>query len=161
MRLPCRRRRRHFAYFENIGIPGPKPNVIWGNLKEYYWMVRPTLFRKLLCIHRNILLGNFGDSQRETGHMNRFKRPVANLNVSATMPIVKYHRAYMQRVGKGHQPWTFEEIQKETSKLTLSLEAFTLLFIVTCLCPLSLKTIGQPRNYLSSRYQIWKSEKWG
>ncbi|XP_077538240.1 cytochrome P450 3A5-like isoform X2 [Haemaphysalis longicornis] len=29
-------RRRHFSYFERIGIPGPKPNLIWGNIKEYH-----------------------------------------------------------------------------------------------------------------------------
>ncbi|KAL1470629.1 hypothetical protein MTO96_024126 [Rhipicephalus appendiculatus] len=29
-------RRRHFAYFENLGIPGPKPNILWGNLREYH-----------------------------------------------------------------------------------------------------------------------------
>ncbi|KAL1484815.1 hypothetical protein MTO96_032381 [Rhipicephalus appendiculatus] len=29
-------RRRHFAYFKNIGIPGPKPNILWGNLREYH-----------------------------------------------------------------------------------------------------------------------------
>lgn len=28
-------RRRHFSYFEKLGIPGPKPNLIWGNLWEY------------------------------------------------------------------------------------------------------------------------------
>ncbi|XP_075545021.1 cytochrome P450 3A14-like isoform X2 [Dermacentor variabilis] len=29
-------RRRHFSYFEDLGVPGPKPNLIWGNLLEYY-----------------------------------------------------------------------------------------------------------------------------
>lgn len=29
-------RRRHFSYFKNIGIPGPEPNLIWGNLREYH-----------------------------------------------------------------------------------------------------------------------------
>ncbi|XP_077495594.1 cytochrome P450 3A14-like [Amblyomma americanum] len=29
-------RRRHFSYFEKLGIPGPKPNLIWGNLREYH-----------------------------------------------------------------------------------------------------------------------------
>ncbi|XP_075545082.1 cytochrome P450 3A14-like isoform X2 [Dermacentor variabilis] len=31
-------RRWHFSYFQRIGIPGPKPNIIWGNLKEYHSM---------------------------------------------------------------------------------------------------------------------------
>ncbi|XP_077557866.1 cytochrome P450 3A4-like [Haemaphysalis longicornis] len=31
-------RRRHFSYFERIGIPGPKPNLFWGNLREYHSM---------------------------------------------------------------------------------------------------------------------------
>ncbi|XP_077559272.1 cytochrome P450 3A14-like isoform X3 [Haemaphysalis longicornis] len=31
-------RRRHFSYFEKLGIPGPKPNIIWGNLREYHSM---------------------------------------------------------------------------------------------------------------------------
>ncbi|KAL3215763.1 hypothetical protein MRX96_051280, partial [Rhipicephalus microplus] len=26
----------HFSYFKRIGIPGPKPNLIWGNLAEYH-----------------------------------------------------------------------------------------------------------------------------
>ncbi|KAL1483901.1 hypothetical protein MTO96_032883, partial [Rhipicephalus appendiculatus] len=26
----------HFSYFKRIGIPGPKPNLIWGNLVEYH-----------------------------------------------------------------------------------------------------------------------------
>ncbi|XP_077559258.1 cytochrome P450 3A14-like isoform X2 [Haemaphysalis longicornis] len=29
-------RRKHFSYFESIGIPGPEPNLIWGNLREYH-----------------------------------------------------------------------------------------------------------------------------
>lgn len=29
-------RRKTFSYFEEIGIPGPKPNLIWGNLAEYH-----------------------------------------------------------------------------------------------------------------------------
>nr|XP_054929641.1 putative cytochrome P450 CYP13A10 [Dermacentor andersoni] len=29
-------RRRHFSYFEDLGVPGPKPNLIWGNFLEYY-----------------------------------------------------------------------------------------------------------------------------
>ncbi|XP_077559268.1 cytochrome P450 3A4-like isoform X2 [Haemaphysalis longicornis] len=32
------RRRWHFSYFEKLGIPGPKPNIIWGNLREYHSM---------------------------------------------------------------------------------------------------------------------------
>lgn len=28
----------HFSYFKRIGIPGPKPNLIWGNLAEYHSM---------------------------------------------------------------------------------------------------------------------------
>ncbi|XP_037568824.2 cytochrome P450 6B1-like isoform X2 [Dermacentor silvarum] len=31
-------RRRHFSYFEKLGIPGPKPNLIWGNIREYHSM---------------------------------------------------------------------------------------------------------------------------
>ncbi|XP_037568825.1 cytochrome P450 3A14-like [Dermacentor silvarum] len=31
-------RRRHFSYFEKLGIPGPKPNIIWGNIREYQSM---------------------------------------------------------------------------------------------------------------------------
>ncbi|KAK8780309.1 hypothetical protein V5799_018350 [Amblyomma americanum] len=27
---------RHFSYFRRIGIPGPKPNLIWGNMMEYH-----------------------------------------------------------------------------------------------------------------------------
>ncbi|KAL3206387.1 hypothetical protein MRX96_040117 [Rhipicephalus microplus] len=26
----------HFTYFKRLGIPGPKPNLIWGNLMEYH-----------------------------------------------------------------------------------------------------------------------------
>ncbi|CAN8008117.1 unnamed protein product [Ixodes pacificus] len=29
-------RKKTFEYFENIGIPGPEPNIIWGNLLEYH-----------------------------------------------------------------------------------------------------------------------------
>ncbi|XP_070392533.1 cytochrome P450 3A14-like [Dermacentor albipictus] len=28
----------HFSYFERIGIPGPKPSLIWGNIREYHSM---------------------------------------------------------------------------------------------------------------------------
>ncbi|XP_070392686.1 cytochrome P450 3A14-like isoform X3 [Dermacentor albipictus] len=31
-------RRQHFSYFERIGIPGPKPSLIWGNIREYHSM---------------------------------------------------------------------------------------------------------------------------
>ncbi|KAK8774589.1 hypothetical protein V5799_010878 [Amblyomma americanum] len=31
-------RRNHFNYFKKIGIPGPEPNLIWGNLREYHSM---------------------------------------------------------------------------------------------------------------------------
>ncbi|XP_037506815.1 cytochrome P450 6B1 [Rhipicephalus sanguineus] len=31
-------RRHHFSYFKELGIPGPKPNLIWGNLREYQSM---------------------------------------------------------------------------------------------------------------------------
>ncbi|XP_075543319.1 cytochrome P450 6B1-like [Dermacentor variabilis] len=31
-------RRRHFSYFEKLGIPGPKPSLIWGNIGEYQSM---------------------------------------------------------------------------------------------------------------------------
>ncbi|XP_077488837.1 cytochrome P450 3A14-like isoform X2 [Amblyomma americanum] len=27
---------RHFSYFRRIGIPGPKPSLIWGNIMEYH-----------------------------------------------------------------------------------------------------------------------------
>ncbi|KAL1470630.1 hypothetical protein MTO96_024127, partial [Rhipicephalus appendiculatus] len=27
---------RHFNYFNEVGIPGPKPNLIWGNIREYH-----------------------------------------------------------------------------------------------------------------------------
>lgn len=27
---------RHFSYFKTLGIPGPKPNLLWGNLMEYH-----------------------------------------------------------------------------------------------------------------------------
>uniref|UniRef100_A0A6B0VED6 Cytochrome n=1 Tax=Ixodes ricinus TaxID=34613 RepID=A0A6B0VED6_IXORI len=29
-------RRRTFSYFKDLGIPGPEPNLIWGNLWEYH-----------------------------------------------------------------------------------------------------------------------------
>ncbi|CAN8008001.1 unnamed protein product, partial [Ixodes pacificus] len=29
-------RKKTFSYFKDIGIPGPKPNIIWGNLWEYH-----------------------------------------------------------------------------------------------------------------------------
>ncbi|KAM7296305.1 cytochrome P450 3A8-like [Ixodes scapularis] len=29
-------RQKTFSYFENLGIPGPKPNLLWGNLWEYH-----------------------------------------------------------------------------------------------------------------------------
>ncbi|XP_050040914.1 cytochrome P450 3A2-like isoform X2 [Dermacentor andersoni] len=31
-------RRNHFNYFKKLGIPGPTPNWIWGNLLEYHSM---------------------------------------------------------------------------------------------------------------------------
>uniref|UniRef100_A0A131YWR4 Cytochrome P450, family 3, subfamily A n=1 Tax=Rhipicephalus appendiculatus TaxID=34631 RepID=A0A131YWR4_RHIAP len=31
-------RRNHFSYFKKLGIPGPEPNLIWGNLVEYHSM---------------------------------------------------------------------------------------------------------------------------
>ncbi|KAK8780236.1 hypothetical protein V5799_018422, partial [Amblyomma americanum] len=35
--LRCSRWRwRHFSYFRRIGIPGPKPSLIWGNIVEYH-----------------------------------------------------------------------------------------------------------------------------
>ncbi|KAL3243281.1 hypothetical protein MRX96_047512 [Rhipicephalus microplus] len=37
-------RRWHFSYFERIGIPGPKPSLIWGNLKEYHSMQYGDIF---------------------------------------------------------------------------------------------------------------------
>lgn len=27
---------RHFSYFRRLGIPGPRPNLLWGNLMEYH-----------------------------------------------------------------------------------------------------------------------------
>uniref|UniRef100_A0A4D5RPE8 Putative cytochrome n=1 Tax=Ixodes scapularis TaxID=6945 RepID=A0A4D5RPE8_IXOSC len=32
--LSCRR--KTFSYFKSIGIPGPPPNLIWGNIREYH-----------------------------------------------------------------------------------------------------------------------------
>ncbi|CAN8017293.1 unnamed protein product [Ixodes persulcatus] len=29
-------RRKTFSYFKSIGIPGPPPNLIWGNIREYH-----------------------------------------------------------------------------------------------------------------------------
>ncbi|KAL3219160.1 hypothetical protein MRX96_030610 [Rhipicephalus microplus] len=29
-------RRRHFSYFKDLGVPGPTPNIFWGNLWEYH-----------------------------------------------------------------------------------------------------------------------------
>uniref|UniRef100_A0A4D5RWQ9 Putative cytochrome p450 cyp3/cyp5/cyp6/cyp9 subfamily protein n=1 Tax=Ixodes scapularis TaxID=6945 RepID=A0A4D5RWQ9_IXOSC len=29
-------RKKTFEYFKNIGIPGPEPNIFWGNLLEYH-----------------------------------------------------------------------------------------------------------------------------
>lgn len=29
-------RKKHFSYFKKLGIPGPQPNLIWGNLLEYH-----------------------------------------------------------------------------------------------------------------------------
>ncbi|CAN8008118.1 unnamed protein product [Ixodes pacificus] len=31
-----RRRKRTFDYFKDLGIPGPEPSIIWGNLAEYH-----------------------------------------------------------------------------------------------------------------------------
>ncbi|XP_050040168.1 cytochrome P450 3A14-like [Dermacentor andersoni] len=31
-------RRNHFNYFKKLGIPGPEPSLIWGNLVEYHSM---------------------------------------------------------------------------------------------------------------------------
>ncbi|XP_077518568.1 cytochrome P450 3A14-like isoform X2 [Amblyomma americanum] len=39
-------RRRHFSYFEKIGIPGPKPNLLWGNLWEYQSLPQYKVFEK-------------------------------------------------------------------------------------------------------------------
>lgn len=35
-------RKKHFEYFKNLGIPGPEPNIIWGNLAEYHQNDRHT-----------------------------------------------------------------------------------------------------------------------
>ncbi|KAH6943278.1 hypothetical protein HPB50_018407 [Hyalomma asiaticum] len=37
-RLDVRWRRDHFNYFKKLGIPGPEPSLIWGNLPEYHSM---------------------------------------------------------------------------------------------------------------------------
>ncbi|CAN7947635.1 unnamed protein product, partial [Ixodes pacificus] len=29
-------RQKTFSYFKDIGIPGPNPNLLWGNLREYH-----------------------------------------------------------------------------------------------------------------------------
>ncbi|KAH6936621.1 hypothetical protein HPB50_020345 [Hyalomma asiaticum] len=29
-------RQRHFSYFRNLGIPGPEPSLLWGNIREYH-----------------------------------------------------------------------------------------------------------------------------
>ncbi|KAL1432673.1 hypothetical protein MTO96_012889 [Rhipicephalus appendiculatus] len=29
-------RQRHFSYFKTLGIPGPEPSLLWGNLREYH-----------------------------------------------------------------------------------------------------------------------------
>ncbi|XP_050040133.1 cytochrome P450 3A14-like [Dermacentor andersoni] len=29
-------RQRHFAYFKALGIPGPEPSLLWGNIREYH-----------------------------------------------------------------------------------------------------------------------------
>ncbi|KAM7296306.1 mucin-7-like [Ixodes scapularis] len=37
-------RQRHFSYFKDLGIAGPKPNLLWGNLWQYH---EKGLFRAL------------------------------------------------------------------------------------------------------------------
>ncbi|CAN8007570.1 unnamed protein product, partial [Ixodes pacificus] len=34
--LYYRWRQKTFSYFKDLGIPGPKPNLFWGNLREYH-----------------------------------------------------------------------------------------------------------------------------
>uniref|UniRef100_A0A6M2CGL0 Putative cytochrome n=1 Tax=Rhipicephalus microplus TaxID=6941 RepID=A0A6M2CGL0_RHIMP len=29
-------RKRHFSYFKNLGIPGPEPSLLWGNIREFH-----------------------------------------------------------------------------------------------------------------------------
>lgn len=29
-------RQRHFNYFKSLGIPGPEPSLLWGNIREYH-----------------------------------------------------------------------------------------------------------------------------
>lgn len=36
-------RKKTFEYFSSLGIPGPEPNIIWGNLREYHQNVRLVL----------------------------------------------------------------------------------------------------------------------
>nr|XP_037276230.1 cytochrome P450 3A14-like [Rhipicephalus microplus] len=33
---PDRWRKRHFSYFKNLGIPGPEPSLLWGNIREFH-----------------------------------------------------------------------------------------------------------------------------
>ncbi|XP_077559255.1 cytochrome P450 3A14-like isoform X1 [Haemaphysalis longicornis] len=29
-------RQRHFSYFKRLGVPGPEPSLLWGNIREYH-----------------------------------------------------------------------------------------------------------------------------
>lgn len=29
-------RQKHFSYFKRLGIPGPEPSLLWGNIREYH-----------------------------------------------------------------------------------------------------------------------------
>ncbi|KAK8776328.1 hypothetical protein V5799_030329 [Amblyomma americanum] len=54
-------RRKHFAYFKNLGVPGPKPNLLWGNLREYYQEDRYKVIGKWLKKYGDVFGFYYGD----------------------------------------------------------------------------------------------------
>lgn len=47
-------RRNHFNYFKKLGIPGPEPSLIWGNLVEYHSMERYKVLGKWIEKYGNM-----------------------------------------------------------------------------------------------------------
>ncbi|XP_076323560.1 cytochrome P450 3A27-like [Tachypleus tridentatus] len=54
------RRRKHFNSFVKLGIPGPKPNLLFGNMWELYWKGPLSCLQSWIDQHGKVFIYFFG-----------------------------------------------------------------------------------------------------